>query len=412
MTDQAKRSATTRYSTRILRSHEEIRGVAEACARCRHNQKRPQADLGFEFAPSPDAKYRLVLLCDGDEIVGYAGVKVGVWRYPWRIPMPGRSLVVARIPLLSADYRDNDLIAPDDDEARRLLLRVLLDACADCSVIRVWFVAEDSDLWRLVRESRALRSGRWILLSWLPTPHWSARLAGSMEEYLRKFGPKTRTKLRRRLRMLAEIAGGEVELHVTTSREDVPAFLQRAMDIGAKSARPGAIRGEMGDAENARLLERLAEAGRLRCYTLTAAGKPVGFMAGWMTGDTYCMYRTGFDREWASCSPGTTLVLLLIEDLHRLPEARVVDFGHGHWDYKQFFSSDSFTELGVFLVRPGVKSAITFVPVLFSQAVKGVAKAVLRTRQSEGDGGRGFRRGSQSGPAAFIGSIRARHGRS
>ena len=400
--DQSGSRPRPRYTTRLLTTPEAIEAVAQDCIRCRANQKRASIDIGPDLAPPANTRSRVVVLCRDAEIVGFAWVTVRTWRYGWRLRLPGRTFTVARWPLRCAEYLECDLVAPDESDAQRVLAGALIAACADCHVVWLKYVAEDSELGRITRGARSKRGGRVVLYSWAPTPHWQLRIAGSFEDYLRRFSANTRTKFRRRPRVLGEACGGEVALRTVTDREQVRDFLAQSVRIAANTAWAESLVRDLGSELAADDLGRLADRGVLRSYLLTAGDELVAFQVGWLINDTYRMYRTGFDSRWDKCSPGTCLSYLVIQDIHRLPNVKVIDFGHGHWDYKQYFATDAYVEFGAYLIRPHVLSLIAFAPAMAGRAAR-FAVSALRSRGNSGAGGSAeFRQGIQAAPSAHL----------
>ena len=78
----------------------------------------------------------------------------------------------------------------------------------------------------------------------------------------------------------------------------------------------------------------------LRSYLLMDQDQPVAFKIGIQHQGIYHDREFGFDLDYASISPGETLLLLILEDLITYDTPRTFDFGIGDAEYKQRYSSE------------------------------------------------------------------------
>jgi CelD/BcsL family acetyltransferase involved in cellulose biosynthesis len=232
-------------------------------------------------------------------------------------------------------------------------------------------------MWRLVQSSSRQRRGRWVFLSSPPTPRWLARIPSDFDQYMAKFSRKTRHNLRREQRRLAGVFETVAELRVVTDREELCDFMAQAVAIADRSALAHAISGQLRSDGFVRRLERLADLGWLRCYALVGDGQPIALAIGWTVDGVCCLHRAAFDNRWLPYSPGKALIYRIIESLCADQDVEWLDFMHYHWDYKQFFATDMYTELSAYLIRFEPRTAMAFAPFFFFRSAKQALDAGL-----------------------------------
>jgi CelD/BcsL family acetyltransferase involved in cellulose biosynthesis len=168
--------------------------------------------------------------------------------------------------------------------------------------------------------------------------HWLQLAPGSVENTMNIFSRKHRYNLRRADRMLNEHVGGNLALRIFTTDEEVDTFIKGAANIVAKSYQ-GALGVGFRDSEVWRkLLATEAALGRLRSYWLTVEGIPIAFHAGVVHGTSYALEATAYLPEYSQWSPGTVLLLRVIEDLC-MAGVKDIDYGFGEADYKRNHST-------------------------------------------------------------------------
>ena len=95
-----------------------------------------------------------------------------------------------------------------------------------------------------------------------------------------------------------------------------------------------------------------------RCYLLQAADKPCAFLVGYQYGDVFQSAELGFDANLSRFSPGTVLMYLLIEDLHKHRPVRLLNFGVGDATYKMRFGNISSTDRSLLLMRKSIRNRL------------------------------------------------------
>ena len=169
--------------------------------------------------------------------------------------------------------------------------------------------------------------------------HWFIDLPSSFDDYMSGFSAKTRYNLRRELRSFDTKYCGRTR--VVTTGEDVDWFLTIGEQISRLTYQWNLGQRIRCDESSRREYLSHAEARRLRCYILFAGEQACAFGRGTIKDGVYNYERVGFDPRYEKASPGTVLLLRVIEDLIVNTDCRILDFGSGG-DYKKIFGNRSY----------------------------------------------------------------------
>lgn len=155
------------------------------------------------------------------------------------------------------------------------------------------------------------------------------------EDYWNQFRSKSRRKHRKLLRQ-----NSEMRMVRITQPDQVVGFLEAAHQISLNSWQTQRLGLRIkNDEKELEELTFLALQGWLRSYLLMKDDQPVAFKVGSQHRGVYCDLEFGFDLNFASISPGETLLLLILEDLIQHDTPQTYDFGEGDAEYKQRYSS-------------------------------------------------------------------------
>jgi CelD/BcsL family acetyltransferase involved in cellulose biosynthesis len=158
-------------------------------------------------------------------------------------------------------------------------------------------------------------------------------LVGSYQEYLQGLG--RRENLRRREKWLFRQPG--VSIEVARSPEEARVAVERFLELHrARWAVEGGSDG-LADARHEAFhraaVDRLAQRGWLRLYTLFAARRPVASVYGVVHAGKFLYYQSGYDPAWASKSVGLVLLARTLQDAYG-EGLREFDFLRGDEAYK------------------------------------------------------------------------------
>ncbi|AUX34548.1 MULTISPECIES: GNAT family N-acetyltransferase [Sorangium] len=361
-----------RYQTRILCRRAELAELAAVWERCRRARARGQlhhrlehiAIEAEEMARTGSSRWAgegmmVAALFDPDEgtLVGAAPFLLQEWTWRCRLGY----LSVGAFPVRRAVLCGTDWLGPDDPVEQAALLQAILSAEVPYQMIFIEGLPVASDLLRLLRSSPQVRREFWVDTLAGVTPRRLVDLPGSFEAYLAKFSGRTRRTLRYKVKRLRGAMTHGLRLQRVTRKEELPRFLEQAGIVAARSWQGRCLGQSVDEQATRRKLEALAERGWLRGYLLSDGDAPVAFVVGLLDEGTYHYERVGYDPAWAPYQPGTVLLLMILEDLCADGVPRTLDFGYGDSEYKRLFSTRSYDELGVRLVRKSASMVVPYV---------------------------------------------------
>lgn len=223
----------------------------------------------------------------------------------------------------------------------------------------------------LVRRAERASKRRWpasfangaLLWTIQRGPRYFIRLDGTFAEYLQRFSPRTRSGLRRKLRRIERDTGATVSFR-SYAKSEFPAFHQTASAVSRSTYQE--IMFDAGlptdEASKRKMAEAMA-AGRAEGYVLFVGDEPVAYL--------YCPIRNGvaeyefvgYRPDFASLSPGTVLLMRVLENLFARKDVRAFDFteGAGKGSHKSFYATDSEDFETVVLLRPTLSNVAVIV---------------------------------------------------
>jgi CelD/BcsL family acetyltransferase involved in cellulose biosynthesis len=258
---------------------------------------------------------------------------------PWRVHLRERYLVGNQV----AGENSIESMTPFVEGVRQLVRSGEADSVffADLEV--------DSGLWNLLG---GLKSDPDLAVFYpsRPQARWRLRFPENPTDYWKQFSRKNRETFRRRRKQLSQ--------QWTCYREpaEVGTFLKKAEAVSQKSWQTQ-FRGLQvsADPEQQRHWERIAALGAMRSYILEHDGQPVAFELCIQWNGTFVGVETGYDLALARFSPGTVLILRMLEDLIAQDTPRLIDLGGGDYGYKQLFCNEQTFSGRVLLVRRAFK---------------------------------------------------------
>ena len=183
-----------------------------------------------------------------------------------------------------------------------------------------------------------------------PQPHWAIVFPDQPARYWDGLSKKTRYNLRRSARLF--------ESTLLCYREEgrVPELLAKAHDVSKESWQARRLGVRVKNTANERALwGAAARGGVLRSYVLEHEGRPAAFVLGLQWGGCFLYEEIGYRLADAAHSPGTVLLVRLLEDLIARDTPRRLDFGHGDADYKRVFANHRTTSGPVLVVRRALR---------------------------------------------------------
>jgi CelD/BcsL family acetyltransferase involved in cellulose biosynthesis len=260
-------------------------------------------------------------LRDGDTVRAICPVErqvrpiLGIKRRAWGLPMGGGDL-------------PRDLVCPPDDDARRVLLPLVIEFLRRQDRRRRWLVLE-----------RVLEtSGAWKALDSLDEAHVTTDITGAVsfipcdmtfDQALARLSKNFRQNLRNQTNRLNALA--DVRFETAADPASVNAALDTFLDVEA-SGWKGHAGTNTAIAAKPRLLgfhremiTNLHGDDRCELNLLYAEGRCIGGEFCLRTGEQYSVLKTGFVEDYARAAPGHLLLLRALERACADPQLKRLD---------------------------------------------------------------------------------------
>jgi hypothetical protein len=177
-------------------------------------------------------------------------------------------------------------------------------------------------------------------------------IAGSFEDYLKRFSPKPRGNLARSVRHFLARDPQRNSCEIYTTPEEMARFQQEAAAISQETYQTRLLgSGFRSDAESLRGMVAAAERGDARGYLLRDGERAIAFAWCRRKGSSLVYDTIGYLPEFAKLSPGSVLLYLILEDLFSTHRYGILDFGPGEAQYKSMFGTGRYEFEDVYLFR-------------------------------------------------------------
>lgn len=240
-------------------------------------------------------------------------------------------------------------LVPPNAECYRVLVEGMLDAFPDCDAVVVDPLECNSPAWLAIHGEAV--SGR--VVPYLPYGRrlaYEIKFPASYEEYFARFKKKSRQNLERQMRRLRDHGGGRLELVRIDRPDQIREYLDQAEEVSRHTWQEREVGKRINKADAAKF-ERLAARGIFRSYVLHCGGVPCAFGKGLLFQSAFQYLQTGYDERLARLSPGTAMLLMMLEDLIEHGRAERFNFSYGSWWYKEWFSRCEIQEACLLLLR-------------------------------------------------------------
>lgn len=300
-------------------------------------------------ARSPEQLHSLLAMRDADGAL--AGVApVAAEQYALNVSVNFRSLL--RMKLSCARVLGGEPWAETDDERYDALFRDLESGYRQCEAILLPMLPVDGACWRYLHRSKSVQA-KYLVYS--PEPACKYRLALLPErfsEYVQQFDAKHRQTLRRKVKRLGAHCGGRLHLSRFETPPEAIDFARLAAQVECGSWQHSRVSDRIDNTPQWRaVLADAAERGILLGYVLMCGETPCAFVFGYRLHDAYHYVQVGYDSAYREWSPGTVCLYLLIEDLIKNENVKLLSFGFGDHAYKETFGNAFVERADVLLLR-------------------------------------------------------------
>gem|GEM_PF-3972276 len=255
--------------------------------------------------------------------------------------------VIGSIPLVS-----------DDGAVQRALLQGIALAWPDSQGVYHDALPVDND-WS-VFVNGVSHKGQLIYSPYGQRPWHMLELCADFDEYLSRLSRRSRQARKREVRKLER--HGEVEFVLCDSDATLERFIQSAVKVSGKTWQFSRFGGGVTDDSATRAAyQQHINNGTKRSYTLYCGGEPVAFCVGFQAYGVYQTWEIGFDQDYADLSPGTVLMLKIIEELHQRDKPVYINYGVGDSTYKRRFANWSGNDETLMLLNASVGNRLLMV---------------------------------------------------
>lgn len=234
---------------------------------------------------------------------------------------------VRRIRLIHNDHtpRTDLIVASQAADAYRAIWRALRQECEPWDVLLLGQLPHDSPT-RAAFSSLAVADG-YSTGIWKSSDSPYLTLTGTWDQYLGGLPAKFRSNLRNRMSRASRL--GEPMLEVLTDRDAIRSAEDEAWRLESSGWKEQTGTAIVSDPEvhdfYTRLVERGTAAGWLQLLFLNIAGRRVATSYGACFHGRLFLFKTGYDPNYATCSPFKLLTYLAIRDAYARG-LREVDF--------------------------------------------------------------------------------------
>ncbi len=152
---------------------------------------------------------------------------------------------------------------------------------------------------------------------------------------------------------------GGLRLQRISAPEDVPEFLQAGGQVAQASWQAAKADYLIQETpEWSAHLSDLAGRGLLRSYLLWCGPQVCAYALGFQGSGSYYGSLSGYDPSMAKFSPGTVMLLLLLEDLMQHDPPGRLNFGEGEDEYKREFATSAAEVANVTILRRSIMGGV------------------------------------------------------
>ena len=280
---------------------------------------------------------------------------VPIAKRDYRLTFDVANRVLCSVVLNVADVLGSQPCVPENRHLHRTLIDRTLEFWPECDGLCFDALPTDSFCSKFLQSADESRNSFRVYSPFGRRPWHVIKLGASFDKYLQTKSAKTRSTLRRKVRLLEQT--GAVRFERYTRADDVAEFIAGISRVSRKTWQHRLLGQEYCDDDaTQKKYHDLANRGLLRSYLLLHDDRPCAYVIGYQYRDVYYYADVGFDPALAAHSPGTVLLFLLLQDLHETDRPSVLNFGIGDACYKQRFGTDVGSDETVLVLRAGLRN--------------------------------------------------------
>ncbi len=190
-----------------------------------------------------------------------------------------------------------------------------------------------------------------------PAAHFLMRLPGNIDEVYGRLSTGLNADLRRKQRKILADFADTVKIQCVRDPAELHSVIPRLEEIATKTYQR---RLGVGFQDTEKMRQRLnlcARKGWLRIYLLSFGDRLCAFWVGTVYDEIFVSDYLGYEPEFRKYSPGSFLLIAMIEELCR-EGVKAIDFGFGGGRYKEQFGNCQCLESSVYIFAPSVKGLV------------------------------------------------------
>jgi Acetyltransferase (GNAT) domain len=292
------------------------------------------------------------------------------------------SRALVRTNLRAAIILGGEPMLPPSPGAYRRLLDGLFAQLGPLDCGHIFSLPLEGHFGRFLRGHGRASRAYFSYLPGRPRPWYWIEMGSRFDDYLGTMGGKARYNIRRQVRELRKHGAGALELMQVDSEGQVGEFLELATRVSLRSWQHRVLGQRIGQTDRHHLMfNDLARRGILRCFLLKCGPQPCAFAVGYQHEGVYQYVEIGYDDAVGHLSPGTSLLYLILEELHRDRTPSSFNFGIGDAAYKQRFANRQSRDASVFLFRRNLANHLRYASHRTLDLGVGLAKRLLSRRR-------------------------------
>ena len=170
--------------------------------------------------------------------------------------------------------------------------------------------------------------------------HHGIELTGTFEKYLKDLRSKARHELLRKMRRFGQRFGEQQSFREFQRPEEMKAYHALALEVSRKTYQDRLLQAGLPDDESFfGILHEYASAGKMRGYLLLDGESPIAYSYCRAQGRSLFYVHTGYDPGYREWSPGLVMLYHIVERFFAEGQYRVLDFGSGESQWKEYYSN-------------------------------------------------------------------------
>ncbi|WP_241527356.1 GNAT family N-acetyltransferase [Sphingomonas turrisvirgatae] len=189
---------------------------------------------------------------------------------------------------------------------------------------------------------------------------YHADLTGTYDAYLARLSSSARQGVKRKMRKVAQLSGGKIDVRRFVTPDELRAFHGIARGIARRTYQERLLGEALPDSPAFVdwMLARAAE-DAVRAWLLYIGGEPAAYLYCPAQGDTLIYEFVGHDPRFNELSPGAVLQMEAFRELFAEGRFARFDFTEGEGQHKRQFSTGSVPCLDLLLLRPSFANRLT-----------------------------------------------------